>query len=125
MHTVAVRLEDAEEAPTLDDLAEALREPARPLFFGRKACLPSVPICLGVVQTTSLVAALAGEARVVRSDPGALRAWWDDGEDESAAISPSRLTAVTDERDWKNQIHTGRRLVRQGRVDPPTENHYG
>ena len=42
--TVALRLKPAEQAPTLDDLANALQEPARPLFIGRKPCLPSAPL---------------------------------------------------------------------------------
>ena len=44
---VALRLEPIEEAPTLDDIAEALRRPARPLFLGRKPCLPSAPLLAG------------------------------------------------------------------------------
>ena len=40
--TVALRLEppELEDEPSLDDLADALQEPARPLFIGRKPCLP-------------------------------------------------------------------------------------
>lgn len=125
IHTVALSLEPAEEVPTLDDLAAALQEPARPLFLGRKTCLPSGPILVGVREAPSLVGALARSARVARGDHGPLPAWWDDGEDESASLGPSGLITVTDERDWKNQIHTGRRLVRQGRVDPPEENQHG
>lgn len=124
VHTVALSLEPAAKAPTLDDLAMALKEPARPLFLGRKTCLPSAQILIGVIDAESLVAALARSARATRSDRGPLDAWWDDGEDESAAIGASNIITVTDERDWKNQIHTGRRLVRQGRVDPPAEDHH-
>ena len=42
--TVALRLEPAGDAPTLDELSAALQEPQRPLFIGRKPCLPSVPL---------------------------------------------------------------------------------
>lgn len=48
--TVALRLLDADEPPTLDDLARALDEPARPLFLGRKACLPAAPLFAGFVD---------------------------------------------------------------------------
>lgn len=41
---VALRLEPADEAPTLQDLAEALKRPQRPLFVGRKSCAPSRPL---------------------------------------------------------------------------------
>ena len=120
--TVALRLEDADEAPTLDELREALEYPARPLFLGRKTCLPSSPVFLRMTSAPSLVAALALEARSPRSEAGELSAFWDEGMDESAAIAPSRVLAVTDERDWKNQIHIGRRLLRHGRINPPREN---
>jgi CRISPR system Cascade subunit CasD len=38
--TVAIAL-DGEDSPTLDDLERALQRPARPLFIGRKPCLPA------------------------------------------------------------------------------------
>ena len=41
--TVALRLEPPDGDPALDALGEALLEPARPLFIGRKPCLPSAP----------------------------------------------------------------------------------
>lgn len=126
VHTVAVRLHDPNEPPTIEDLAAALEQPARPLFLGRKTCLPSCPILLRLVEAPSLVDALAREPRLrTRGDEGPLVAWWDEGEDESAASGAARLVAVTDERDWKNQIHTGRRLVRQGRLDPPMGDIHG
>jgi CRISPR system Cascade subunit CasD len=125
IHTVALRLDPEDEEPTLDATAAALAEPARPLFLGRKTCLPASPILLGIIEAPSLVEVLVNVPRPARSDAGALQAWWDDGEDESASVSPSRLIPVTDERDWRNQIHVGRRLLRQGHVDPPTEQCHG
>ena len=56
---VALRLIDADEVPTLHDLATALQAPARPLFIGRKPCLPSVPLFGGLVEAAGLLAALA------------------------------------------------------------------
>src|SRR5262245_26198470 len=41
--TVALALRNPTEPPSLDELAAALTEPARPLFLGRKPCLPSRP----------------------------------------------------------------------------------
>ncbi|MBZ0116483.1 MAG: type I-E CRISPR-associated protein Cas5/CasD, partial [Sandaracinaceae bacterium] len=41
VYTVALTLVPADEPPALDDLSRALDEPARPLFIGRKCCLPS------------------------------------------------------------------------------------
>ena len=56
--TVAVRLLDANEPPTLDDLARALDEPARPLFLGRKPCLPAAPLFAGFVEAATVYDAL-------------------------------------------------------------------
>ena len=41
---VALRLEPAAEVPTLEDIATALQRPMRPLFLGRKPCVPTAPL---------------------------------------------------------------------------------
>lgn len=41
---VVLRLEPHDDAPTLEALSDALDRPARPLFLGRKPCLPAVPL---------------------------------------------------------------------------------
>lgn len=110
VYTVALRLVPADEEPTLAALHDALVEPERPLFLGRKCCLPSGPLVVGRVETTSLRAALEA-APVLRSEGGRLAAWWPADEEGGAE---SRVVTVTDERDWWNQIHVGRRSLRQG-----------
>lgn len=124
LHTVAVMIE-GDQTPTIDEIASALAEPARPLFLGRKCCLPAMPILLRVVESTSAMAALAEAPRVAkqRGDPGPLPAWWWEGEDATGAIGESRVVPVTDERDWANQVHVGRRPMREGCVDPPEASH--
>lgn len=117
LHTVAVAL-DGDGPPEILSIAEALREPARPLFLGRKCCLPASPILVDAIETPSLLHALAIAPRTARSDEGPLRATWWDGDDASDAIGESFVMPVTDERDWENQIHVGRRLMREGRVNP-------
>src|SRR5690606_15771551 len=42
--TVALGLEKEQSHPTLMELYEALRRPERPLFLGRKTCLPARPL---------------------------------------------------------------------------------
>lgn len=122
VHTVAVEL-GGDEQPSVDALAEALRAPARPLFIGRKACLPAAPLLLGVVDATSALAALASAPRLPprRGDEEPLLAWWDDafGAEAERVLGPFEPVVVSDERDWQNQIHTGRRFLTHGRVDPP------
>lgn len=121
IHTVTVTLV-GDEAPSSDDVAEALRKPARPLFIGRKCCLPAAPVLLGAVDGTSLVSVLASIPRPTRADSGRLPACWSDGDDAAAAGGDSRVVPVTDERDWRNRVHVGRRLMREGHVDPPEAN---
>ena len=56
---MALRLAPSDESPTLDELARALRRPARPLFIGRKSCAPSGPILEGLGEAPDLLAALS------------------------------------------------------------------
>lgn len=122
VHTVAVALAD-EGAPTVEELAEGLQWPVRPVFIGRKCCLPAAPIFLGLVEAPSLVSALAVVPRVSRGERGALRATWWHSDDARDALGESRSYWVTDERDWTSRVHLGRRLMREGRVVPPEERH--
>lgn len=119
---VAVELADG--TPTLENISHALDWPARPLFLGRKTCLPSVPVRWKQVEATGLLAALTREPLLTtqgwpglngsRDGSTKLRAWWPDGE---AGAPDSVVFPVTDERDWRNQIHGGRRLVRHGLIN--------
>jgi len=122
IHTVALAL-DGDQQPSIDELAAALREPKRPLFLGRKCCLPASPILVGIIDAPALVAALAETPRPARADGGPLRATWWDGDDATGSDGASHTVSVNDERDWKNQIHTGRRLMREGRVNPACADH--
>ena len=121
IHTVALTLV-GDEAPSSDDVAEALRKPARPLFIGRKCCLPAAPVLLDAVHGASLVSVLASIPRASRANPGPLPACWWDGDDATTSSGDSRIVPVTDERDWRNRVHVGRRLMREGHVDPPEAN---
>ncbi len=122
VHTVAVSLMEM-EAPTVDDLAAALREPARPLFIGRKCCLPAAPILLAVLEATSAMAALSTTPRAHRADVGPCPAWWWEGDDATGCVGAGRVFPVTDERDWANQVHVGRRMMVEGLLDPPEALH--
>jgi len=99
--SVALHLDPAEEAPTLDDLAAALRAPARPLFLGRKSCLPARPLLEGIVQADSLAEALPALA-----EPS--RVLLPDGE---AAVARDERRLVSDLRGWHAGVHGGQRTV--------------
>ena len=112
-----------EGSPTVDEVIAALEKPARPLFLGRKPCVPAAPLFLKKVQADSLFAALQSEPWLGPTGhevpPGKNRApvsaavWWPADEGGS---DDSRVFPTTDERDWRNQIVVGRRLVRQGSI---------
>lgn len=115
VYTLVATLEPSEESPTPVNVARALEEPARPLFLGRKPCLPSGPMLLGLEQGSSLLEILERVPRVAdREDHGPLAAWWPDGEGEE---DRGEVVPLTDERDWANQIHVGRRRIRAGILD--------
>lgn len=117
--TIVVGLVSPDGEPTVDQLEAALLEPARPLFIGRKTCLPAAPILLGRARANGLVDALRAAPPITcdrwrgeKATP--LLAWWPDDEGEPSA---PHVVPVVDERDWANQIHVGRRMVRQGLIE--------
>ncbi len=115
--SVALRLEPAEEPPTLDNLAVALQEPARPLFIGRKPCLPSGFLFDGFVQgDTALAALLATPLSADAQYLDSIRTLWPDREGR-AEITPSRSYMLTDQRNWTSGLHGGGRLVCEGAIE--------
>ncbi len=113
--SVAMRLALATDAPTLDDLAEALQEPARPLFIGRKSCLPSAPLFGGFSDGETALAALLAAEPDESNEPPSRQLLWPDAEG-TAEIVPSRSYMLTDRRDWLSGLHGGGRLVCEGMI---------
>ena len=114
---VALRLEPEEENPTLDNLATALQEPARPLFIGRKPCLPSGSLFGDFSQgDTALAALLAVPLSADAPHLDSIRTLWPDGEGE-AEVTPSRSYMLTDQRNWTSGLHGGGRLVCEGAIE--------
>ena len=112
--TVALRLEPEEESPTLDELAEALQGPARPLFIGRKPCLPSAPLFAGFRQGDTALGALLAAPLADGPDEGEdLRLLWPNGEGVED-VRENRTYMLTDERNWLSGLHGGGRLVCEG-----------
>lgn len=108
---LAVRLEPADEVPTLDEVAQALDRPQRPLFVGRKPCLPVGRLVAGWIEADSILQAL----QFVPLAKGAhgLRAQWPDGEGQ---LPGDRVADVCDERNWTSGVHGGWRPVREGLI---------
>jgi len=113
VYTVALELKPPDADPDAARLEAALRAPARPLFIGRKPCLPAEPILLGRYPADDLRTALVRAPLSPRaSDSRRLRAWLPaDGPHVRGALP------VTDDRDWTNQIHVGRRFIREDFIE--------
>ena len=114
--TVALRLNPAEDPPDLDAVAEALDRPARPLFIGRKPCLPSRPLRAGIIGGPSAYEALQRIAAVDASNKP-LRALWPEQEGPTEGRQVHRIVALPDLRNWKTGLHGGTRLVVEGTVE--------
>lgn len=107
---VALRLQPGDESPTLEDLATALDKPARPLFVGRKNCLPTSRLMAGWVEADNILSALQfAEPALLHN----VRAQWPDGEGR-LPDQQDRTLDVCDERNWTSGVHGGWRPVREG-----------
>jgi CRISPR system Cascade subunit CasD len=115
---IAVALDPPDVAPVLTDIALALDQPARPLFIGRKPCLPTAPLRLGETRADSAedalrmgLALLDQQAR--RREP--CRTDCAIEIDVRLVTEPppsgSETDRLVDRRDWRNQMHTATRAV--------------
>jgi len=117
--TATLALTD-DDTPSLGDLEAALRQPARPLFLGRKTCLPSSPILLGRVSgedVLSILKAIPRHPCLVRPQKEPIPARWPAhiGNPREDQVKP-----IYDQRDWKNQWHSGSRMVAEGLIEEAT-----
>ena len=127
-YTVALALDPADESPTLDELEAALLHPARPLFIGRKTCLPSRPF-LGRqgerhrLTAPSLVEALADVEPWADGTEDSPRLWWFHTAiaDDHPSVRHDQASPITDDRQWRIQKHTGRRFIQEGALRRPSE----
>lgn len=122
-----VSLSPAGEKPMLNEIGNALTAPARPLFIGRKPCLPSTRLLVGIIlDADSLSDALTrvpdtfperwSEITDGNGRATVMAEWPEDGD---RALSPEARLAtqrVIDRRDWRNQLHGGERVVARGKL---------
>lgn len=104
--TVALTLDPADEPPDLEALGAALRRPERPLFLGRKGCLPAAPLLDRIVDDAP---SLAGALALVPPRRAAADAagWLVETEDAPGEPPERRVLQVADRRDWRQGFHTG------------------
>jgi CRISPR system Cascade subunit CasD len=104
-----LRLKDM-AGPDLDQVKTALQRPARPLFLGRKPCLPSRPVLGGEVTGQTAHEALKA-ALLAHGITGSLRAQWPMGQGPEDGAQD-----LADLRNWRTGLHGGRRAVQTGRI---------
>jgi CRISPR system Cascade subunit CasD len=118
--TVALGL-TAEGSPSLDEIKEAFERPARPLFLGRKTCLPARPLldpANSVMEGQDLVSILEmvpvwDREGVPEQVPEKTWACWTPSEGEDR---PGESHLVYDLRDWRNQLPAGSRWRTEGMI---------
>ena len=106
-YMVVLTLDPPDAAPTLDEAAAALDHPARPLFLGRKPCLPAQPLNAGEVRGATVHDALGALDR-----DGPRPAAWPLGEGPNG----TRAMDVADRRVWSSGLHGGTRAIVEGLV---------
>jgi CRISPR system Cascade subunit CasD len=117
---VALRLEPVERQPDLDALAAALDRPARPLFIGRKPCLPAAPLLwpgrVAAANAHDALLAIAGERD---ASPRRMRALWPYGEGPETGADVWRVIDLPDLRNWRTGLHGGTRRIVEGTLLAP------
>ncbi len=92
--------------PDLDAISAALDRPERPLFIGRKSCLPTAPLNGGFVEAEDALEALRSAC-----PEGVWRVSLPAGQGEPGLAREHR---VADLRDWSAGFHAGERRVVEG-----------
>ena len=113
--SVALRLMPVWKEPTLAQLAQALDEPARPLFIGRKSCIPSTPIFAGMADGETALSALLTHPLNDEDQAGPVRAMWPKQEETLGTEAHSDIN-MNDQRNWVSGLHGGTRPVCEARL---------
>lgn len=114
---VVLTLQPAAEAPTLDDIASALDRPARPLFIGRKPCIPTGRLVAGWQEAPHVMAGL--QAVVEQQGHDSRVGWRAQWPAEEGTLPQGRRLDVCDERNWTSGLHGGWRPVCEGLLRGP------
>lgn len=111
--SVVLTLSSEDQTLNTGALERAFAYPARPLFIGRKPCLPSKPLYRGIVNAEN-----AYQALIKLPGKTKLRAVWpiDNGPGDGTQVY--RVIGVADKRRWPQGLHGGRRKLVEGVIIP-------
>ena len=108
---------------SIDEVEEALARPARPVFLGRKSCVPAGRILMGRYDAPNSVAALA------RMPPASNEGWPDEGPrvwcDAALVSEPVSFREVWDRRNYATSRFDRSRRIAEGRMPVPKEDRDG
>ena len=96
--------------PDLDQLAQGLMHPQRPLFLGRKPFTPSTPLLLGIIEADGIRHALEQVSAELQIDHECKAQWPREEGGTGTQIS------VRDMRNWRAGVHGGERQVIEGKI---------
>jgi len=111
--TIALTLSNS-SLISYDRLVEALNAPARPLFFGRKPCVPTRPVFWGTVKASSCASALCQVPLDRRGGNTRYCRVWGDQHLAEICDTGVQLDIVRDGRNWEMQSHTLERSWYEG-----------
>jgi len=114
--TLVLTVTEPANDPTPEQLAGALQSPARPLFFGRKTCLPAAPIYQGMLS--EFPNALSALQAAIPAGSQDILAHWSESESHIRAM---RTFQVVDLRNWWTRLHGGGRIICEGRISSLSE----
>lgn len=112
--SVVALLDNAQ--PDIYAVERALVQPARPLFIGRKTCLPSSRILIGRAAGANVLEMLEGvpqSNRKENADKAPMPARWPAGLTDNYV---EQVRYVFDMRNWNSQLHMGSRSVAEGLI---------
>lgn len=94
---------------------EALLRPAKPLYIGRKACMPTTPLVFSPAEPL-IRAATAYDALRRNRDPKP--ALWPAYGPYGTTEHATNMTSLAQETHWQTQIRAGNRILATGTIVP-------
>lgn len=105
--TLAISVTD-DALVSLSAIEHALREPTRPLFLGRKNCLPNSPILIGKSSGDTLGMIVCNAPWSIEK-PETVDVWTTTTTD----TADGHTVRIHDQRNWRTRLHVSNRLIRR------------